>query len=122
MALTTHGNAAAHDPKDDEAIAQKHADVQAALHRHQRRQDANLDVSLAGLHPLLANVASLLEVGIPVDDLTDHVAEQLQFANPDAVDALAKVLTAAHKHVRKAHDDRVKAEDARVKAEDKQQQ
>jgi hypothetical protein len=111
-----------HDPKDDEAIAHKHLDEQAAIHRHQRRQDANLDVSLAGLPLLVGKVAGLLEVGVPVDDLTDHVADQLQFANPDAVDALAKGLTAAHKHVRKAHDDRVKAEDARVKAEDKQQQ
>jgi hypothetical protein len=114
--MVTHEH---HNPKDDEAIAQKHLEEQAAVHRHQRRQDVNLDVSLAALLPLVGNVASLLEIGVPVDDLTDKVSSQLAWSDPDAVDTLAKVLTGAHKHVRKTHDDRVKADEARTKAEAK---
>jgi hypothetical protein len=104
---------------DDAAIAQKHLDEQAAIHRHQQRESVNLDVSLAGLEQLIGKIAHLLELGVPTDTLTDHVSEQLHLANPDAVDALAKVLTAAHKHVKKSHDDRVKADEARTKAEAK---
>jgi hypothetical protein len=125
MALTTdkapHADEpATHNPKDDAAIVKRHHEEQAALERHRRRQDANLDVSLNALPELVGKVAALLEVGATVDELADHVGPQLQFSDPDAVDALAKVLTAAHKHVKKAADDRAKAEDARAKAEDQQ--
>jgi len=52
----------------------------------------NGDVVFARLPPLVATVAELLSIGVPVDEMTAAAVALLGNADPAAIEALATVL------------------------------
>jgi hypothetical protein len=79
----------------DEKVAEKRAKEDAAVARAAALQDVNLDVSFGSLVGLVPELLRLVELGVSVDTMAEHLAKVLYPAAVPALTTLADVLNAA---------------------------
>jgi hypothetical protein len=81
--------------ESDQDVAAHRAEEDAAVERHRRHADVNLDASLAGFASFIPVLTGLLNTGVTVTQLAEQVVKFAAPSDLPALEALAEVLQEA---------------------------